>query len=272
MESPNATEHQHPWEFSSEYLPALFASFLFFFTLMFLVSPLLSAKYSRTYKGMSSFDKANWNTRTVSNINAVIVSVLSIYLLVTDDSISSDKVWGTSQLARWNVCIICGFLIADLIVMLRWFPLSESWQYLIHHFVVLYPFLNNVVYGVLTFFANYRITTECSTLFVNLRWFMSVHEYKSNKWYVINGLMMTATFFLCRIAFIPLYYVFVYHDVSRAVATLPLSFIIAWLPSGMIMDVLNFYWCGKMYNGARKALWGTSKPKGAPVRNRVKGE
>ncbi|XP_022087924.1 transmembrane protein 56-A-like [Acanthaster planci] len=273
MEIVNVTEQRPLEEFSSEYLPALVASFLIFFAMMFFACPRLSAKYVPTYSRLSDFEKADWNTRISSNINAVIVSIVSVYLLVTDDAINADKIWGTSYLARVNICIISGFLLADLVMMLRWFPLGDSWQYIIHHFFVLYPFLNNVVYGALTFFANFRITTECSTLFVNIRWFMTILGHKSSKWYIANGTLMAVVFFLCRIILIPVYYACVYQEVAQAVASLPMRFIIAWLPSGMVMDVLNTYWFRKIYRGAKKALWGQSKPKGPPpIRNRVKGE
>ncbi len=163
--------------------------------------------------------------------------------------------------------------MADLIAMILWFPLKESWIFFIHHVAVLYPFLNNVVFGVLTYFANFRILAECSTVFVNNRWLMSVTGHRASKWYVLNGITMLFVFFTCRIAILLPYYAVTYQAVGRAVADLPVLLILAWIPCGIVMDILNIYWFRKMFNGAKNMLLGNkTKDKREAVQNRAKGE
>ncbi|XP_033637060.1 TLC domain-containing protein 4-like [Asterias rubens] len=265
-------------EATAKYLPVVFASFIVSCFMVFVMSPFLSAKYVPAYNKLSPYEQGDWNTRMVSMFHASIVSIISVYNLINDNKISEDTLWGTSDLSRINVCIISGYMMADLIAMIMWFPLRESWIYFLHHIAVLYPFLNNVVFGVLTYFTNIRILAECSTVFVNNRWLMSVLGHRDSKWYMINGITMVFVFFSCRLAILLPYYTVAYQTIGRAVAALPTVLIVAWIPCGFIMDILNLYWFRKMFNGAKNMLLAEQTKDNSDdsvqkrVTNRVKGE
>ncbi|KAJ8972106.1 hypothetical protein NQ314_000332 [Rhamnusium bicolor] len=95
---------------------------------------------------------------------------------------------------------------------------------------------------------------EASTPFVSLRGILSKIGMKNSSIYVINGLVMLAVFFLCRIAMFP-YVMYMYAqtikmDFISAVYTLPRSCLI----SIAILLLPQMYWFLLMVNGATKVL------------------
>ncbi|XP_050499460.1 TLC domain-containing protein 3A [Diabrotica virgifera virgifera] len=95
---------------------------------------------------------------------------------------------------------------------------------------------------------------EASTPFVSLRGVLSKIGMKNSPMYVINGLVMLAVFFICRIAMFP-YVIYMYAesikvDFMSAVYTLPRGCII----SIMVLLLPQLYWFYLMVTGATKVL------------------
>ncbi|XP_023014790.1 TLC domain-containing protein 3A isoform X2 [Leptinotarsa decemlineata] len=95
---------------------------------------------------------------------------------------------------------------------------------------------------------------EASTPFVSLRGILSKIGLKDSPLYVINGLMMLAVFFLCRIAMFP-YVIYMYAtsiqvDFISAIYTLPRGCLI----SISILLLPQLYWFYLMVMGATKVL------------------
>lgn len=95
---------------------------------------------------------------------------------------------------------------------------------------------------------------EASTPFVSLRGILSKMGMKESTLYVVNGLMMLVTFFLCRIAMFP-YVIHMYaqtigKDFVSAVFTLPRGCLI----SIAILLLPQIYWFFLMLSGATKVL------------------
>uniref|UniRef100_A0A8C2A0T9 Si:dkey-10f21.4 n=1 Tax=Cyprinus carpio TaxID=7962 RepID=A0A8C2A0T9_CYPCA len=175
--------------------------------------------------------------------------------------------------------IIC-FLFSDLLLMFTsWESIGDKY-FVIHHFAALYAYYYVLVsclqrvwctitsrfirsfcaffqsQGILPYFANFRLLSEFSTPFVNQRWFFHMLGYhKLSKPSLANGVAMTFTFFLVRIAVIPGYYSHMYlvfgtDDFYR----LPLGGRSAWVISSVSLDVMNIMWMHRIIRGCLKVL------------------
>ncbi|EDV22553.1 uncharacterized protein TRIADDRAFT_58892 [Trichoplax adhaerens] len=110
--------------------------------------------------------------------------------------------------------------------------------------------------GIAPYISALRMLSEASTPFVNQRWFLDACKYeRGTSIYVINGLLMTASFFLSRLCLAPIQYHVIYHywqtGVLNAMTSLEV-FALIILPA--IADVLNCYWFYKMLRGAFKIV------------------
>lgn len=100
----------------------------------------------------------------------------------------------------------------------------------------------------------YVYLMELSTPFVSLRGILSKMGLKQSKLYVINGLLMLATFFFCRVAMFP-YVCYLY----SLVVDKPYFEAIMLLPRGckigiMILLLPQLYWFWLMIKGALKVF------------------
>uniref|UniRef100_A0A670ZWZ6 TLC domain-containing protein n=1 Tax=Pseudonaja textilis TaxID=8673 RepID=A0A670ZWZ6_PSETE len=118
---------------------------------------------------------------------------------------------GDPWLVKLNVAVTCGYLLYDLLLLVRyWKTLGDS-LFVCHHLVALYAYGYVLSRGVLPYFANFRLLSELSTPFVNLRWFLDATGWsRTSRLVLANGLAMMVVFFMVRIAVIPSYYMQVY--------------------------------------------------------------
>ncbi|XP_074917310.1 TLC domain-containing protein 4-like [Chelonoidis abingdonii] len=115
---------------------------------------------------------------------------------------------------------------------------------------------NPICRGVLPYFANFRLLSELSTPFVNLRWFFDTVGQPRSSWFVLaNGLAMTVVFFLVRIAVIPSYYarVLAWYGTPEY-ARLGLAVQVAWIVPSLALEVLNLVWMYKIVRGFYRAF------------------
>ena len=77
-----------------------------------------------------------------------------------------------------------------------------------HHIILIFLLFPALVYysGMGDFFTGCFYLTEISTPFVNMRVILSKFGLKSSKLYILNGVMMTVVFALCRVVMFPFMY------------------------------------------------------------------
>ncbi|XP_075758467.1 TLC domain-containing protein 4-like [Pelodiscus sinensis] len=231
-----------------------FVSFQFFFSA---VSPQLSLALSPHYGRLPSGKKQEWNSRCVSTLHALIVGLFCLYILYFDEAINANPIWGDPYLVKLNVAITCGYLLYDLLLLLRYWKMLGDSLFVCHHLVALYAYGYVLSRGVLPYFANFRLLSELSTPFVNLRWFFDTVGQPRSSWFVLaNGLAMTAVFFLVRIAVIPSYYGRVLAWLGTPeYARLGLAVQVAWIVPSLALEGLNLVWMYKILRGFYRAFW-----------------
>ncbi|CAK8689638.1 unnamed protein product [Clavelina lepadiformis] len=231
------------------------ASKSFFILLTKVIIPKTCSQYLKHEK-LSENQKSEFALRMSSNFHAILVSCICLYLILFDETIRTDPVWGYSELVATNLTITVGFLLADLLVMSSSFEAAGgSWTLCFHHVGSIYAYSLAIRNGVLLYFANFRLLAEISTPFVNARWCLATLNMKDNKLYFINGVLMAAVFFLCRIAIMPFFYYMAWQVIStESYQRVSFPIHVSWLGICLMLDVFNCIWFDKMVRGALKHL------------------
>ncbi|XP_056884716.1 TLC domain-containing protein 4-B isoform X1 [Takifugu flavidus] len=240
-------------------LTVLAGSFVGFQLLFTAVSPRLSSSITPGYTQLPSTKVTEWNSRFVSTVHALIVGLLCLYILWFDDAVNTNPIWGDPSLVKLNVAITCGYLLYDLVLLAcNWGTMGDSF-FVCHHLAAIYAYTYVLTRGVLPYFANFRLISELSTPFVNQRWFFEALKYpRSHQLVVLNGIAMTAVFFMVRIAVMPSYWASVFASFgTRDFELLGLGAQVAWIMSCVVLDILNIAWMYKIARGCYKVLSGT---------------
>jgi len=234
------------------YYPVAIASSLFFVFIYKVISPRISHSLFPRYRSLNETDTIEWNSRVVSNVHSLIVTAVCIHELLFDVGIRKNPIWCESCLVRTNCAVVVGYLMADLFIMiLNWSNIGGLF-FAIHHCVTIYAYYYVMTYGVLPWFANFRLLAELSTPFVNQRWFFDVLGLKCTKGYAINGFMLFTSFFSVRIFTMPIYYFKLYSiynfSAFQALGVLRHAALIICL----ILDLINIHWFSKIFRGVKK--------------------
>jgi len=86
------------------------------------------------------------------------------------------------------------------------------------------------------------------------RWFLDATGHPRTSFgFVINGYVMGASFFLCRITIMPIYY-YKCFSVWGSEEQRNLGFLINffWIFTCIVLDAINLYWFAKIVKGAMK--------------------
>ncbi|XP_053550026.1 TLC domain-containing protein 4 isoform X2 [Bombina bombina] len=234
------------------------ATSLAVFQLLFHIgSSWLSSRLTGGFSKLSAKQKIEWNSRTVSTFHALVVGCFCLFILVYDDAVNADPVWGDPYMVKLNVAITSGYLISDLLLIIYYWKAIGDKYFVTHHLAALYAYFYVLGEGMLPYFGNFRLLAEFSTPFVNQRWFFEVLGYpKYTLPNMVNGVLMTIVFFIVRIMVIPIYYQRVFSTFgTEAFHRLGLGAQCAWIISSVSLDIMNVMWMMKIAKGCYKVLY-----------------
>lgn len=251
---------------SSKHLQMV-TSFLFFF-LLFYVSLFSLRVYLAIFRKNHSLryiDLIQFVSRITSTVHAVVATVLAAKVLLTDKNLYENQlVYSSFQTALISNFVI-GYMVFDLITMAKYKEVFE-WQFLLHHIVSVSAFYASSIYGVFAYIALFRLTSEGSTLFINIRWTLLMLNKKHTKFYMWNGVLIIASFTIFRIIpILPIWWSFF------GLLKLPLwpevhiGFKFLCLGSSIPLDILNLYWYFKIVRMAVKLLNEVSSEPSSPI-------
>eukprot|EP00879_Flechtneria_rotunda_P026407 GHRR01028156.1.p1 GENE.GHRR01028156.1~~GHRR01028156.1.p1 ORF type:complete len:214 (+),score=55.67 GHRR01028156.1:572-1213(+) len=193
-------------------------------------------------------------TKTVSMVhNAVQIPIAVLVLL--DPAVNHNTIYGHTHLSTLMCLISSGYFVYDLIVILLRFN-HEGFAFLIHAVCCLFVYAYAVYSWYLHFFGAGFLLWELSTPFLHMRWFMLKSGASTTRKYLVNGLLLVLTFFLCR----PVwgtwlsYKFFVDTEVelrSPRLGGFPAGGIWGYRVANVALNLLNYYWFWKI---ASKAL------------------
>jgi len=221
-------------------------------TLLYLLSDIVcEVLFPNPYRILNVEDKAEWNSRIVSNIHAVW-SVIGCFLMLRQfkgydffsrSSLSEEIYFGT----------LLGYLLYDSVLLLTHKKLCDI-DILFHHFCGL------IIFGILSmkhfaeFIAVLFYATEGSNPFINQRWFFEKCKMKESNWYLFNGFLMWLAFLSLRIALVPVSFYMVFQNYKELVETLGFRMSIFLLSLTSLFLLLNCYWFSLITYGLYKTL------------------
>ncbi|MEE6495737.1 hypothetical protein FKM82_002131 [Ascaphus truei] len=91
------------------------SSFAVFQLLFHVGSSWLSTRLTCGFSKLGAKQKIEWNSRTVSTFHALVVGCFCLYILVYDDAVNADPVWGDPFMVKLNVAITSGYLISGVL-------------------------------------------------------------------------------------------------------------------------------------------------------------
>ncbi|CAH1270114.1 TMEM56 [Branchiostoma lanceolatum] len=224
------------------------------------ISPWLSFRLSKTYRQLGQ--RRDWDIRITSMLNSLITGPISVYLILSDNELGDNPIWGHSRPALHILAVMVGFTLTDLLNLLYYYSYwkymgaLEYAGYIAHHVGVLVAYMSCLTLGTLSYFAVFRLTCENSTLFTNIKWLLETNGFsKSSKPYVVNGLALALAWFVFRIAAIPPYWYVVYTvygtaQYNRLLTINKYILIVVCL----MLDVLNIEWFSRIVRGAKRIL------------------
>uniref|UniRef100_A0A287AMR8 TLC domain containing 4 n=1 Tax=Sus scrofa TaxID=9823 RepID=A0A287AMR8_PIG len=196
------------------------------------------------------------STLVVSTCHSLVVGVVGLYIFWFDEATIADPLWGDPSFVKVNIAVSSSYLISDLFILILYWKVIGDKYYIIHHCTALYAYYFILSEGVLAYIGNFRLLAELSTPFVNQRWFFEALSYpRVSKAYVINGVLMTAVFFVMRIASIPPLYAYIYSVLgTEAYRRLGALIQCSWISSCVVLDVMNVMWMVKISKGCIKVI------------------
>ncbi|KAL3869363.1 hypothetical protein ACJMK2_042055 [Sinanodonta woodiana] len=242
-------------QFDATYYPVAVLSFTFFLYLFKYVSPSLSARLCPRFTQLSDSKQIDWHSRVNSSLHATVVSAFCVYTMLYEKELNEEPIWWDSPMVRTSCAVVVGYMTSDAVLMAIHYKHIGEIFYFFHHGASIYAYYYVMTYGVLPYFANYRLMAEISTPIVNQRWFFDALGYsKTHPVYISSGVLMTVTFFAVRIFTMPTYW----HKVYSVYGTedfLRLGHIqLVLVLTCFVLDLLNLVWFYKMCRGVHKVV------------------
>lgn len=233
----------------------MFVSFVFFSVLFYaslFATRIYLAVFKKNNHSLKHSDLIQLVSRIVSSVHAIIATFLSVRVLIYNRDLRDNQLIYSSFETSLIGNIVIGYMVFDFIAMLRYKEIFE-WQFVVHHAVSVSAFYASSLYGVFAYIALFRLTSEASTLFVNLRWALLLFKMKDSKYYTWNGMLIIVTFTVFRILpMLPIWYSFFQLLKHPLWPEVHLGFKCLCLGSSIPLDALNAFWYFKIMRMAIK--------------------
>lgn len=261
-------EIQEPHYTDQEILWVLFS--IAFHTLCYQVLvPFFSGLFSSTYRTIRSQHEkvpsdfkaakvlAEWDSRGVSTIHAIISSTLALYSVFYEQMWSNFQLKYSTEISDIATAFMLGYVLYDLVIVLKYWP--KDYGMLAHHFVCITQHGIVLAYDLVALELGY-IITELSTPFVNNRFFLEKCNSKGLL-YKLNGIMIWVAFLLVRLPMIPFVPAIHYLNPEQFSRFIPLGALIYMYGLYVVISALNSYWFYRITLGMLKAIRGGSATK-----------
>ena len=218
------------------------------------LSPLLFSTYSNLGTPMQRY----WACSLTSTIHAVLVVYLAVAALLESPEFYAAQgdrdLHFTTSASQQCFQVFLGYILSDTLFVLWYHEVWPGTQAtLVHHLTAIFTWVQLLGWGVGHTLGLVAIIAECTTPFVNNRWFLDKANMKDGLVYLLNGLLMTFSWFVVRVLGF-LWLGTVVYGWRDQIALLPFHHGIALVGSYLIGLALQLFWFKKMVRGAIKTL------------------
>jgi len=212
--------------------------------------------FPKTYPNLAGSKRLNWDIHVVSMVHSLVIIVGSA-LVLTDNELMKDKVFGYDRKAGNVYAIACGYFLWDTCTSIK--HANEFGHSFVFHglssftvFIFSFrPFLN--YYGAV--FLMY----ELSTPFLNIHWFMDKSGMTGSKLQLANGICLLLAFFSARLVFGYYMSYQTYVSVIAQIDKVPTFLCILYGTANIILNGLNVIWFSKMISSLIKRFQSPKK-------------
>ncbi|KAH7316195.1 hypothetical protein KP509_21G082200 [Ceratopteris richardii] len=224
------------------------------YNIMNAAGPLVSV-----YSKLSKAEKIEWGNRGFSTAHSIMISAAAIYFIFFSDLFKDASPYGpvvfrSSLLSEIILGISVGYFIADLSMILWFYPTLGGKEYIVHHGLSVVS-LTLSIYGEEGIFYVYMLLlSESTTPFVNLRWYLCTMGLKKSTAYIVNGIFLFLGWMLARILLFVFFFLHLYKhydQVQRMHAAL--HYCVLLVPP--CLAVLNVAWFLKILMGLLKIIF-----------------
>ncbi|XP_020537746.1 TLC domain-containing protein 4 isoform X2 [Jatropha curcas] len=216
-----------------------------------------SAVYFKSYSNLTKMQRIEWNNRAISTLHAIFITVISLYLVfcskLFSDSHAGLITFQSSSLSTFALGVSVGYFIADLGMIIWFYPSLGGMEYVIHHLLSMIA----VAYAMLTsegqLYTYMVLISETTTPGINLRWYLDIAGLKRSRAYLINGVVIFLAWLVARILlFIYLFYhVYLHYDQVKQMHKFG---ILLALIVPVVLSAMNLIWFWKIIKGLKKTL------------------
>jgi len=243
---------------------------MLFFGLIYILSHILATILSQTYRDYSKVQdkrkrsalRAEFNNRVVSTINAIVGVLYATWAISSTPELAANPNFGYTKFCHLANAFFLGYFIQDTYFTIRYARnLSNVTATILHHICSITASGNCCFSKTLHYWSVRFLFTELSTPFLNLRWYLDQFQMKQSLIYKLNGILITLTFFYCRILFI---FDFPFTQLKHlneliALPTPLKQWLLYWqLPTSFAAHLLNTWWFYLISKGLLKTLSGKS--------------
>ncbi|KAK1572507.1 hypothetical protein Q3G72_033772 [Acer saccharum] len=209
------------------------------------------------YGNLSYAKKVEWNNRGFSTFHAIVVAFSSLYLLLLSDLFKEDYdeliINRTSAVSETILGISLGYFFTDLAMIIWQYPALGGLEYVLHHGLSMYSIILALISGQAQIYILMVLFSECTTPFVNLRWYLDVAGQKNSTLYVFNGIALFLGWLIARV--ILFIYLFIHMAIhfDQVKQVFPLGFY-CLLTVSPVLFAMNSFWFWKIAKGLIKTL------------------
>ncbi|KAJ7555408.1 hypothetical protein O6H91_05G036300 [Diphasiastrum complanatum] len=229
-----------------------------FCIIVYEVMRIISPIYSYSYNKLSKQDQVEWNNRGFSTAHALLVTVVSGYLLLFSNLFSDTAPYGqvvfrSTIFSQFILGVSTGYFLYDLYLIIAHYPALGRLEFVFHHIFSLAALLLALHSGYAHIYLYMILFTESTTPFVNIRWYLSAIGLKRSNAYVVNGLMLFLVWLVARVLIFVYFFshIYLHFDQVRQLHSAGFYFLFITPP---LLAIMNLFWFGKIVNGLVKAL------------------
>lgn len=203
-----------------------------------------------------------WDASAVSSVHGVIVSVVGFYVLFTQDALYTEGYKYETPEALLCMNIVVGYLISDLYLSLTHLEWPGTSMMLFHHLLGIFSMIYTTVHHYAAGTIVCMVVLEATSPFINFRWFFEKNGIKTTSpfLYLLNGAMITLSWFLLRICFygwmIFNFVIRLWSDLMSYNSYLHTFVVVFGMLGGYALQIV---WFKKIFAGMMKALTSSKK-------------
>lgn len=229
-----------------------------FCKLVYEISKGLSPATFPGYNKLKKTEKVEWNNRAFSTAHALVSSALAFHLLYISDIFRDSAPYGpvvfrSSILSQFGLGFSCGYFMADMGMIVAFYPILGGYEFLLHHLVSMISLILAVHAGHAHMYLYIVLLSECTTPFINLRWYLTVLGLKNSDTFMYNGAFTAFLWLVARVInFVYCFYLLYLHfDQVKLLHTAGFVFLLLAPTS---LGLMNFFWFYKIVNGVLRTL------------------